>query len=116
MKKNLSKLVVALVAVVLLFSFESYAKETVVMKETKIQTNAFSYMCKDRIESIVKEISGVSDAYLSMDDKVITIMFNENTVKPNDMVQKIKEIGYEAELVTESTNAENNEHKKSIRN
>ncbi len=116
MKQKVSKLVVAVVAVILLFGFESYAKESVVAKETKIQTNAFSYMCKDRIESLVKELKGVTDAFLSMEDRVITVMYDENSVKPNDMVLKIKEIGYEAELVTEPMNAENKDNKKSLSN
>lgn len=116
MKQKVSKLVVALFALILLFGFESYAKDSLVAKEAKIQTNAFSYMCKDRIEALVKEIKGVSDAYLSMDDRILTVMYDENTAKPNDMVAKIKEIGYEAEQIVEPINAENKDKKKSTSN
>lgn len=116
MRQKVSKLVVALVAVILLFGFESYAKDNLVVKETKIQTNAFSYMCKDRIENLIKEMKGVSDVFLSMDDRVLTVSYDENSVKPNDMVLKIKEIGYEAELIAKPMNAENKDNKKQIIN
>lgn len=116
MKQRVSKLVVAVVAVILLFGFESYAKDNVITKETKIQTNAFSYMCKDRIESLIKDLKGVSDAYLSMDDKVLIVNYDEKVVKPIDLVAKIKEIGYEAEVVTEPMNAENKDNKKTVNN
>ncbi len=112
MKQQLSKLFITIVAIFLLFAFDSYAKENATTKETQIQTNAFSYMCKDRIENLIKEMKGVSDVYLSMDDKILTVHYDENLVKPNDMIIKIKDIGYEATIINKSNmNAENKDQK-----
>lgn len=116
MKKSSSKLLLVVVASLLLFSFNSYAQDKVETKECKIKTNAYSYMCKDRIENLIKDLKGVSEAYLSMDDRVITINYDDNQIKTDDFVQKIKEIGYEAEIMPDMPTTATKEPKKQLIN
>jgi len=105
MKEKFSKVLLTVLALVMLISIDLAAKENV--KEVRIQTNAFSYMCKDRIEQTLKELKGVESVFLSLDDKVVTIEYNEETVKTDAMLNSVKDIGYEAELLSKPMNAEN---------
>jgi len=106
MKKFASTIVLIFATISFVFGTLLLSKENV--KEVRIQTNAFSYMCKDRIEQTLKELKGVESVFLSLDDKVVTIEYNEETVKTDAMLNSVKDIGYEAELLSKPMNAENN--------
>jgi len=105
MKKFASTIVLIFATISFVFGTLLLSKENV--KEVRIQTNAFSYMCKDRIEQTLKELKGVESVFLSLDDKVVTIEYNEETVKTDAMLNSVKDIGYEAELLSKPINAEN---------
>jgi copper chaperone CopZ len=92
-----------LAAVVMFSSINAFAKEHVT-KEVQIKTSAFSEMCKNKIESILKDKKGVEDSYLSMDDKIVTITYNPDLVKPEDLQKSIKELGYDADIVNPDEN------------
>ncbi len=98
MTKKLSN---GLFAVVLLLaiSFSSALFAADKSTETKIQTNAYSFMCKDKIEQNIKDIDGVTDCFLNLENKIATITFNPDKVKVETIKEKIVALGYDAEVV-----------------
>ncbi|MBS3999950.1 MAG: heavy-metal-associated domain-containing protein [Desulfobulbaceae bacterium] len=86
------------VALTLSLSNGSFAADEK-MTEVKIETSAYSFMCKNRIETELKNLKGVEDSYLNLDDKIVTIKYNPNTVKPNEMMKVIKNMGYDADIL-----------------
>jgi copper chaperone CopZ len=100
MKKEIAKFALAALFAVLLFGSSNLnAKENSILKEVQIKTTAFSFMCKDKIESTLKDTKGVTDSYLSLDDQIVTIMYDTSLVKVEDLQKSIKDLGYDAELV-----------------
>lgn len=69
------------------------------MTEVKIKTSAYSFMCKNRIETELKNLKGVEDSYLNLDDKIVTITYDPNTVKPSEMEKDIENMGYDADIL-----------------
>lgn len=67
--------------------------------EVKIKTSAFSEMCKNRIESEMKDCKGVLDAYLSLEDQVVTVTYDNESVKSSKLKSLINDIGYDAEVI-----------------
>ena len=110
--KYLYKLAFAtLVAVFVFSSLTSTAKEQP-SKEVQIKTSAFSEMCKNKIESVLKDQKGVTDAYLSMEDKIVTITYNPELIQTEEIQKSIKDLGYDADLIKPIENkAQNNDQK-----
>ncbi len=98
MKNNITK---SLFAVVLLLaiSFSSALVAAEKKSEIKIQTNAFSYFCKDKIEQNIKDMDGVNDCFLNLEDKIATITFNPEKVKADALKDKIASLGYDAQVL-----------------
>ncbi len=97
MIKNLLSVVMGVV-LTFSFAFNAYANEQSV-KEVKIKTSAFSFMCKNKIESVLKEKSGVNDTYLDLENKVVTITYDDKILKAEDLEKEIKSMGYDAEII-----------------
>lgn len=93
----LSSILAVLMTVV--FSNQIFAADTV--KEAKIKTSAFSWMCKNKIESAVKDFDGVKSADLNLEEKVLTVKFDETKIDVEKISQKIKDLGYTAEYIKE---------------
>jgi copper chaperone CopZ len=93
MKKLFRLALIAVTSVIIFSSMNVFANEI------QIRTSAFSEMCKNKIESVLKNQKGVSDAFLSMSDKIVTITYNSDMVKPEDLQKSIKELGYDADLI-----------------
>jgi copper chaperone CopZ len=104
MIKNLLSVVMGVV-LTFSFAFNAYANEQN-MKEVKIKTSAFSFMCKNKIESVLKDKAGVDDTYLDLNDKVVTIKFDDKKLKAEDLEKEIKSMGYEAEIMKDYTQSE----------
>jgi copper chaperone CopZ len=112
MKNLVVRLVLATFSAVVMFgSFNAFAKEQT-SKEVKFKTSVFSEMCKNRIESVLKEQKGVEDSYLSMNDRIVTITYNPELIKQEDLQKSIKELGYEADLIKPIENKEKNKVQK----
>jgi len=75
-------------------------------KEVKIKTSAFSWMCKNSIESSLKSLKGISDAELDLDNKVVTIKYKTNDVTTDKMVNTIKDLGYDASILPDDRRLE----------
>ena len=100
-KKMKNKISKSLIAIALLFAISLSTALIAAEKqsEIKIQTNAYSFFCKDKIEQNIKEIDGVSDCFLNLDDKVATITYNPTKVKVEALKDKITALGYEAQIL-----------------
>jgi copper chaperone CopZ len=102
---NLNSFFVVLLA--LLISVNSYAQDN--KKVLNIKTNVFSFMCKDKIETAVKDLKGVEEAYLSLDDKILEVKFNSDNLKESVILQTIKDLGYEAEIIKNENSSDKKE-------
>lgn len=98
-------LVVISVAVVLSGFVAAFSAEED-LKEVKIKTSAYSFMCKNRIETELKNINGIEDSFLNLDDKVVTIKYNSKSINPEEMKKNIEDMGYEAEIMKNLTQSE----------
>jgi len=96
-----------IVLFVLLISVNSNAQDN--KKLLYIKTNVFSFMCKDKIEIAVKDLKGVEEAYLSLDDKILEVKFNSNNLKESEIIQTIKDLGYEAEIIKNENSSDKKE-------
>lgn len=92
---------------VLLININSNAQDD--KKILYIKTNVFSFMGKDKIETAVKDLKGVEEAYLSLDDKILEVKFNSVVLKESVIVQKIKDLGYEADIIKNENSADKKE-------
>jgi copper chaperone CopZ len=100
MKNIIVKFALAAIAAVLIFGSSSVnAKENSTLKEVQIKTSAFSFMCKNNIETTLKNTNGVDDSYLSLDDQIVTIKYDPSSVKVEYLQKSIKDLGYDADLV-----------------
>ena len=87
-----------LFAVMLLSAFVfnvSYAEKS---EEIKIKTSAYSWMCKNKIETKVNKMDGVNDCELDLSNKTLTIKFDSSKISEKDIINQIEDLGYDAEL------------------
>ena len=103
MKKNFQKLVVTALFAVVFLSVSTFAKDNN-SKELQIKTSAFSFMCKSKIETALKDLKGVEDSYLSLDDQIVTITYDTTKVKPELLQSSIKDLGYDADFINVTNN------------
>src|SRR5690606_41427036 len=68
-------------------------------KEVKIKTSAKCKMCKSRLERTLNLSSGVTDARLNLDDKVMTVKYRSNRTLEEKIRNLIAKTGYQAEDV-----------------
>jgi len=55
--------------------------------------------CKARIESEVNKLTGIQNANVDVDDKKLTVTFDNNTLQEDSIVDAVNEAGYTAEKV-----------------
>ncbi|KFN89955.1 heavy-metal-associated domain-containing protein [Tetragenococcus muriaticus] len=55
--------------------------------------------CKARIESEVNKLTGIQNANVDVDDKRLTVSFDNNTLQEDSIVDAVNEAGYTAEKV-----------------
>ncbi len=106
MKKTAKYL--ALTAILIAFSLSSVLAEKIA--EAQLKTSAFCGSCKTKIEKSVNKLDGVMNSNLNLESKVLTVKYDSDKLKLDDIRAKIKKVGYEADLVDGSTN--NNSVKK----
>ena len=64
-----------------------------------IQTSAQCDDCKERIENALNYTKGVSFAELDLETKKVTVKYKTGLITPEQIKQKIAEIGYDADDV-----------------
>lgn len=83
--------------------------------EVKIKTSAYSEMCKNRIETELKEREGVIDAYLDLHEQVVTITYNSNKVKSDSLKELVSNMGYDSEIITDRALNKTNENSSQVK-
>lgn len=66
-------------------------------QEIQIKTSAQCDMCKDRIEKALALEKGVKRATLDVDSKVLTVVYNSNQIKPEQIKAAVTKVGYDAD-------------------
>ena len=94
MKTFFKTLSAALLVFALVFSV-SLAKDNV---KVDIKTSAYSWMCKNKIESNINKMDGVNDCELDLSTKTLTVKYDESKVTTDKIVKKIEDLGYDAEI------------------
>lgn len=67
--------------------------------EIRIKTSAVCGMCKKKLESEIAYLKGVKFAKLNIDDKMLTVNYNEKKVSPEKIKIAISKLGYRADDV-----------------
>ncbi|CAF1034528.1 unnamed protein product [Adineta steineri] len=71
------------------------------MAETKqhIRINGMTCQsCVKNIENTINKLTGVESIKVSLEEKLGTVIFNSNDIHVNDIVKRINDMGFEAEL------------------
>jgi periplasmic mercuric ion binding protein len=95
--KTLKITFVALIA--LFFITNTYAQtgtKSSAIKSEVIKVSGNCGMCKERIETAAK-VDGVTSASWNKDTKVLTLAYNPNVVKSEDVQKKIASVGHDTE-------------------
>ena len=58
--------------------------------------------CSTRIEKVLKRTHGVEQATVNLTTELSTVTFNPEIISPNDLIKKIQNIGYDAQLKASS--------------
>jgi len=69
-------------------------------KSIMFKTSATCESCKEAIEKAMAYEKGVKKSELNLDNKVVTIWYNEKKTSPEKIKKAIVDAGYEANLVT----------------
>ena len=54
--------------------------------------------CATGIQMVTEQMDGVSSSFVDLDAKKGTFEFDEASVKPDDIIEEIKKLGYTAEV------------------
>ena len=91
--KNVVKLFSSALLVFALVFSVSMAKDN---NKVEIKTSAYSWMCKNKIETNINKMVGVQDCELDLATKTITIKYDDSKVKTDAIKEKIEDLGYDA--------------------
>jgi len=87
----------ALWAILVAFSISSVFAEKIA--EAQIKTSAHCGSCKTKIEKAVNKLDGILESNLDLESNILTVKYDSDKVKLDDIRAKIKKVGYEADLV-----------------
>lgn len=95
MRKSLIyKMLLIAVMSAFVFSQSAFAE----IKELKIKTSAKEKCCKEKIESNMNKINGVSNANLDLKTKTITLKYDTDKAQPKDICKNLTDMGYSASV------------------
>ena len=86
-------------AIAITFNVFAEENDSSNIKEIEIKTTAQCGMCKERIEKAVNKLSGVENAVLDVESKVLTVNYIPEEVKPDDIRKAVSRVGYDADDV-----------------
>lgn len=62
----------------------------------KIKTSAMCESCKNRLESRLGKLAGISSVHLDIASKMLTVIYDPKDLNQEKLEEKITEIGYDA--------------------
>jgi len=96
--KNVVKLFsTALIAFTLIFG-ATYAADNA---KVDIKTSAYSWMCKNKIETNINKLDGIQDCELDLATKTLTVKYDDTKVNTSKITEVIEDLGYDAEIKPE---------------
>jgi copper chaperone CopZ len=96
-------------ALVLLFAVQfGFAQTGAVVS---FETSAHCQSCKNKIETALIGTNGVSSAVLNLDNKVVTINYDNKLTSPQKLQKIIQDLGYTTKLVANPNASNNNKGK-----
>ncbi len=101
MKKKISPILPFIIIVLLMAmaAFSSKAFSTA-MKSLDIKVdNLYCISCAMRIKTALDQMPGVGDVRISVSSKKIHVAYDDAKIPQNQILQKIKDLGYKAEVI-----------------
>jgi periplasmic mercuric ion binding protein len=98
-KMNLLKYFAAMLFGVIVLSLSMQAADT---KMVNIKTNACTEECKAKLEKGLKDVDGISQLSLNLDDHVLAVQYDPAKTDPDKIRKSIAKIGYNADDVKAS--------------
>jgi copper chaperone CopZ len=98
MKNSTYRIFLAMLLGAFLLTGTIFAEPSIGLNEVKIKTSAYSWMCKNKIETNVNKMAGVEESKLNLEDKVIAVTFDPKKITADELVNSIKDLGYEASI------------------
>jgi len=89
-------------AIMIMAASTSVAQKPTGKEEVKIQTNLDCEACKKKIEDYMAFEKGVTAIKADVPSKVVTIEYRTNRTDESKLVEAIKKLGYEADVIEES--------------
>lgn len=105
MKKTIKICLIAIVTFVA-FTLNVSAQQEKTEKVT-FKVSAQCGMCKDRIESTLKAIKGVTKAVVNLDNKSVAITYYASKITPLALKQSIARVGHDADDIKADPKAYN---------
>lgn len=97
-----------LISALLLSSLVMAQKEPVKVGkgfQVEIQTSAVCEMCQHAIEYDLTFAKGVKSAALSLEDKVVTVVYNPDKIDAAEIRERITKVGYHADSLARDSGA-----------
>ena len=116
MKAIYFKRIAAMMLFAFLTTFVSLSAKDSDTVESKFKTSAYSFMCKNKIESELMKIEGIIDVYLELNDKIVTIKYNKTKLNDDKIIKELDKLGYDSVLVKEASPASDKTYHKSTCN
>jgi copper chaperone CopZ len=102
------KNILAIFGLLFVFSFLASSHLTAAENNTvevKIKTSAVCESCKARIEKVVNKMEGVVNSDLNLEDKVLTVNYDKTKINVDEIRNKIRDTGYNADEVKKDERA-----------
>ena len=107
MKKSIKKTVLALTAMLIIYTGVLKAQDATVA-ELKVKTSSVCKMCKSTIEEALSYEKGVKKSDLDVKTKIVTVTYNPKKTTPEKIRLAISNAGYDADEVKANPKAYKN--------
>ena len=88
------------IAIIAVMAIATTVASAATIKKAEIQTSAYSFEQKSKMETKLMDMDGIEDAYLNTSDKVLTVEYDEEQISVDMITYKIvNELGFQAELI-----------------
>jgi copper chaperone CopZ len=94
-------LIIALSVLTLTFAANAQSKKDAKISEVKLAVNVHCDNCKQKIEKNIPFDKGIKDVAVSINDKMVTVAYDNTKTDVEKIKESFKKLGYEAEIVKE---------------
>ena len=98
-------LIIALSLLTLNFATNAQSKKDAKISEVKLAVNVHCESCKQRIEKSIPFEKGIKDVVVNLNDKEVTVQYDNTKTDVEKITGLFKKLGYVAEIAVEKTEA-----------